>query len=103
MQGTVASAQKSEICRSEKLSVKFGESIVEDKKIANQRTCSGFFGSQLGAVRKDGRPYACTFGKDCAFSHVSVAGKSKTRLKDIVSTMTPGVRTNLTKAIEDKK
>lgn len=99
----IASAKKSEICRSEKLSVKFGESIVEDKKIANQRTCSGFFGSQLGAVRKDGRPYACNFGKDCAFSHVSVAGKSKTRLRDIVSTMTPGVRTDLTKAIEDKK
>lgn len=99
----IASAQKSEICLCEKLSVKFGELIVEDKKIANQRTCSGFFGSQLGAVRKDGRPHACNFGKDCAFSHVSVAGKSKTRLRDIVSTMMPGVRTDLTKAIEDKK
>ena len=92
----IASAEKSESGRSDKPSVKFGETIVDDKKIATQKTCSGILGSQLSAVRKDGRPYACTFGKDCAFSHVSVAGKSKTRLKDIVSAMTPGVRADLT-------
>ena len=60
-------------------------------------------GSQLGATRKDGRSYACDFGKDCSFAHVSVAGKSKERLGDIVSSMMPSVKADPTKAILSRK
>jgi hypothetical protein len=67
------------------------------------RTCSAYLGSQLGALRKDGRPYSCNFGKDCNFAHVSIAGKSKERLADLVSTMALNVKADLAKAILNRK
>jgi hypothetical protein len=94
---------KREPSRTEKQTVKFIEVTPETKKSLPQRTCSGHLGSQLGAIKKDGRPYACGFGKDCAFAHVSVGGKSKERLSEMVSTMALNVRSDLTKAIQSRK
>jgi hypothetical protein len=90
---------KKEPAKAEKQTVKFAGVSPEAKKLSPQRTCSAYLGSQLGAVRKDGRPYSCNFGKNCNFAHVSIAGKSKERLADLVSTMAPNVKADLSKAI----
>jgi hypothetical protein len=95
---------KREPARTEKQAVKFTEVTQETKKSLPKRTCSGYnLGSQLGAIRKDRRPYACGFDKDCAFAHVSVAGKSKDRLSKMVSAIAPNVKSDLTKAIQSRK
>ena len=54
-------------------------------------------------MRKDGRPYACGFGKDCTFIQMSVAGKSNQNLKEIASGMPPPMKQDLLKAILAKK
>jgi hypothetical protein len=98
-----AESVRSDTAKTEKQSVKFAEVSPETKKSLPQRTCSAYLGSQLGAIRKDGRPYSCNFGKDCSFAHVSVAGKSKDRLNDMVSAMAANVKSDLTKAIQSRK
>jgi hypothetical protein len=48
-----------------------------EKKVklpALSKPCAGHLGSQLGAVRHDGRPYKCVHGAGCTLRHVSVAG-----------------------------
>jgi hypothetical protein len=65
--------------------------------------CSGHLGKQLAAVRKDGRPYACGFGKDCTLSHVSIVGKSNQKLLEIAAGMPSPMKQDLTKAIGSKK
>jgi hypothetical protein len=92
---------KKESAKAEKQSVKFAEVSPEVKKVSSRRTCSAYLGSQL--VRKDGRPYSCNFGKDCSFAHVSIAGKSRERLTDLVSAMAPSVKADLAKAILNRK
>ena len=71
----------------------------DSKKEASSRPCVGHLGHLLGAVNKDGRPYTCKFGKDCAFRHVSVDDKSKQRLLDIVGSLTSTPRADLTRAV----
>ena len=71
----------------------------DDKKEGNSRPCVGHLGHLLGAVNKDGRPYSCQFGKDCAFRHLSVEDKSKQRLLDIVGSLTATPRADLTRAL----
>jgi hypothetical protein len=45
---------------SEKGKVQWSDVSPEDEKKAGPRkTCTGFLGSQIGAVRKVGRPYSC--------------------------------------------
>ena len=70
-----------------------------DKKELNSRPCVGHLGHLLGAVNKDGRPYKCKFGKDCAFRHVTIEDKSKQRLLDIVGSLTAIPRADLTRAV----
>ena len=70
-----------------------------DKKEPSSRPCVGNLGSLLGAVNKDGRPYSCKFGGDCAFDHMTLAGKSKQRLLDIVGSLTATPRADLTRAV----
>ena len=86
-----------------KQAVSVAEVSPDAKKTTTPKTCSAFLGSQLGAVRKDGRPYTCNFGKECSFTHVVIAGKSESKLTDIVATMTPHVREDLMKAIQSRK
>jgi hypothetical protein len=98
-----AESVRSDTAKTKKQSVKFAEVSPETKKSLPQRTCSAYLGSQLGAIRKDGRPYSCNFGKDCSYVHVSVAEKSKDRLNDMVSVMAAKVKADLTKAIQSRK
>ena len=72
---------------------------MDDKKELSSRPCVGHLGNLIGAVNKDGRPYACKFGKECAFRHLSVEDKSKQRLLDIVGSLTAIPRGDLTRAI----
>ena len=65
----------------------------------NSRPCVGHLGDLLGAVDKDGRPYACKFGKDCAFRHLTIEDKSKQRLLDIVGSLTATARADLMRAV----
>jgi hypothetical protein len=58
---------------------------------------------QLGATRKDGRLYSCYYGKECTFAHISIAGKSKESLGDMVATIMPSVKADLFKAIRSRK
>ena len=88
--------------KQEKAAVKFLEAKIE-KGAAATKVCSGHFGKQLDAVRKDGRPYACGFGKDCTFIHMSVAGKSDQKLNEIASGMPSPMKQDLLKAILAKK
>ena len=71
----------------------------EPKNDANVRPCVGHLGSVLGAVNKDGRPYLCKFGKDCAFKHVSIESKSRQKLLDLVGSLTAVARADLTRAV----
>jgi hypothetical protein len=82
--------------------VKFVEKPLEEKS-ALSKPCAGHLGSQLGAVRHDGRPYKCIHGAGCTFRHVSIAGKTDQRLNDLISTMPAAAQTDLRKAIGSKK
>lgn len=70
----------------------------DDKKEVNVRPCVGHLGHLLGAVNKDGRPYTCKFGKDCAFRHLTIEDKSK-QLLDIVGSLTAIPREDLARAV----
>ena len=74
-------------------------SPAEDKKEAKSRPCVGHLGHVLDAVTKDGRPYVCRFGKDCSFRHLSIDGKSKQSLLDIVGSLTAVPRADLMRAV----
>jgi hypothetical protein len=88
----------------EKQTVNFAETKTNDKVgPAVTKVCSGHIGKQLGAVRKDGRPYACGYGKDCSFSHVSIASKTDQRLTEIVASMPSLIKRDLLKAIQSRK
>jgi hypothetical protein len=100
---TVVTPAKSERINAEKPSVKFIFSVTEEQKPSPSKPCSGFSGAQLGAVRSDGRKYRCNHPKDCTFKHITVAGKSSPKLLEIVSSMPPIIRSDLTKAIDDRK
>jgi hypothetical protein len=83
-------------------SVKFAEKATEDKP-AMTKACVGHLGSQLGAVKHDGRPYKCIHGATCHFRHISINGKSDQRLLDLVAGMPATAQTDLKKAIGARK
>ena len=85
--------------------MKFAEPKVksEEKVGAAAKVCSGHFGKQLSAVRKDGRPYTCGFGKECTFAHVSIAGKSEQKLLEVAAGMPPPMKQDIIKAIQGRK
>jgi hypothetical protein len=88
---------------STKPTVKFMEQKTESKAEGAAKVCSGHLGKQLAAVRKDGRPYACGFGKDCTFVHMSIVGKSDQKLLEVAATMPPPMKQDITRAINLKK
>jgi hypothetical protein len=70
-----------------KPTIKIVETKSEEKAGGATKVCSGHLGKQLSAVRKDGRPYSCGYGKDCTFSHLSIVGKSDQKLLEIAASM----------------
>ena len=75
----------------------------EKGRFSPVKPCLDHIGSQLAALKKDGRAYICSRGKECTYQHISVSGKSHQKLKDIISTMPNSVRADLTKALEERK
>ena len=90
--------------KAEKQTVKFADTKTDGKvgPVAT-KVCSGHLGKQLGAVRKDGRLYACGYGKDCTFSHVTIENKTDQRLTEIVASMPSPIKQDLLKAIQSRK
>jgi hypothetical protein len=85
-----------------KPAVSFAEPKSGDGTAGATKVCSGHLGKQLAAVRKDGRPYACGFGKDCTFVHMSIAGKSDQKLLEVAAAMPPPMRQDIARAINAK-
>jgi Alliinase EGF-like domain len=83
--------------------VRFAESEAEEKPVSATKVCSGHLRKHLAAVRKDGRPYTCGFGKDCTFVHMSIAGKSDQKLLEVAAAMPPPMKQDITRAIHAKK
>ena len=67
------------------------------------KVCSGHFGKQIAATRKDGRPYACSFEKNCVFGHPSVSGKSNDQLVEMATAMPSSVKQDFLRAIGLRK
>lgn len=88
----------------DKAIIRFADNIKEEKGAPGpSKICSGHIGKQLSAVRKDGRPYTCSYEKDCTFQHVSIVGKTTERLLEIASAMPPPMKQDLTRAINLRK
>ena len=81
-------------------SEKRGAGEVNDR---SSKSCAGHLGGQLGATRRDGRAYECKFGKDCTFSHVSIAGKTSEKLLDIAAGLPSSALADIKKAIAARK
>ena len=85
------------------------EKIRREKDVAgvagdkSSKPCAGHLEGQLGAARRDGRVYECKFGKDCIFSHVSIAGKTSEKLLDIAAGLPPAALADIKKAIAARK
>jgi hypothetical protein len=88
---------------SPKPAVRFTEQKSEEKIVVPSKVCSGHLGKQLAAVRKDGRPYACGYGKDCTISHISIVGKSDQKLLEIAAGMPPPMKQDISRAVNVKK
>ena len=88
--------------REEKPTVKFADKPKEPKAPPS-KPCAGHLGSQLGAVNKDGRLYACIRGNSCTFRHVSISGKTDQRLTDLVAAMPPAAQVDIRRAISSRK
>ena len=67
------------------------------------KVCSGHFRKQIAATRKDGRPYACSFEKNCVFGHPSVSGKSNDQLVEMATAMPSSVKQDFLRAIGLRK
>ena len=101
---SVVSKEEQPSKKTEKQTVKFAETKMEGKvKSVATKVCSGHLGKQLNAVKKDGRSYACGYGKDCTFSHVTVADKTDQKLTEIVASMPSPIKQDLMKAIQSRK
>ena len=86
----------------EKLSVKFeAATAAEGKK--GSRPCAGHIGSQLNAVKPDGRPYTCGYGKECTFRHITIEGKTVKKLTELAEGMPPAAQRDILKAIKNRK
>ena len=67
------------------------------------KICTGDFGGQLGAVKMDGRPYACSYGKGCIFRHLSIEGTTEQKLMELAEVMPTAVKRDFSKAIKMRK
>jgi hypothetical protein len=80
--------------------------VAKDERVVESvapKVCSGHFGKQISAVRKDGRPYTCGFEKGCTFVHMSIAGKSQEELIEVASQMPAAIKRDLLRAIYARK
>ena len=59
--------------KSNKIIAKSNTKSAEEHIVTPWKPCSGHLGSRLDAVRKDGRKYKCSHGKDCTYRHISVS------------------------------
>lgn len=89
--------------KADKPTVKSSTKSTEEPKVPPSKPCSGHLGSQLEAVRKDGRKYKCSHGKDCTYRHISASGKSNQKLYDIIASMPPSIRSDLKRAIDKRE
>ena len=92
-------AKKEVVSGKEEKSAASAVTPADVKKENHSRICTGHLGQLLEAVDKDGRPYKCKFGKDCAFRHVTIEDKSRQRLLDIVASFTAIPRADLRRAV----
>ena len=74
-----------------------------DVKKAPTKLCLGDLGGQLGAVKFNGRPYACGYGKECTFQHVPIEGKTKKRLMELAESLPGNAQKNIVRAIQARK
>lgn len=77
--------------------------IAEDRKPSSGKVCAGNLGSQLGAIRRNGSTYDCKFGKECAFRHMSIEGKSVEKLLEATASLPPVAQSDIRKALQKRK
>ena len=83
--------------------VKFEKGAVAEVIDKSSKPCAGDFGQQLGAMRRDGRPYDCKFGTGCIFGHVSIAGKTNQKLLEMAARLPSSAQADMKKAIAARK
>ena len=86
----------------EKTSVKFEAATTAGGK-KGSRPCAGDIGSQLNAVKPDGRPYACGYGGGCTFQHIKIEGKTVKKLRELAEGMPFAAQRDILKAIKSRK
>jgi hypothetical protein len=106
-------ARKNGAARSEAASIKIDKAVKFEKVIEKPReeggvsgapkVCSGHFGKQLAATKRDGRPYTCRLEKNCLYAHVSIAGMSPEKIVQIATSMPGTMKVDFLKAINAKK
>ena len=67
------------------------------------KTCTGHFGGLVGAVKSDGRPYACSYGKECVFWHLSIDGSTEQKLLKVAAVMPTVPQRDIVRAIKARK
>ena len=86
----------------EKTSVKFEAATAAGGK-KGSRPCAGDIGSQLNAIKPDGRPYACGYGGGCTFQHTKIEGKTVKKLRELAEGMPLAAQRDILKAIKSRK
>jgi hypothetical protein len=80
-----------------KPSVKYAEQKAEEKPVgATKRSVRDIWANNW-------QQYTCGFGKDCTFTHMSVAGKSDQKLLEVAATMPPPMRQDIIRANNARK
>ena len=83
--------------------IKFEKAAAGGSADKSDKPCAGFLGGQLGATRRDGRPYDCKFGRNCIFGHMSIAGKTKENLLSLAAGLPSAAQADMKKAIAARK
>jgi hypothetical protein len=101
----VAARPEPGLPRVEKSAAKVVESGTEERPTTAgpSKIFSGFFGKQLGAVKKDGRPYVCGFEKTCTFLHMSIAGKTSEALVEMTAPLPANMKRDFLRAIQARE
>jgi hypothetical protein len=99
-----SSKPEAAVVKFEKIAAKAGGKVKEGRgALGAPKICSGHFGKQLAAVKKDGRPYHCGFEKTCTYANVSIAGMSAERILEIATGMPRSMKLDFIRAINSKK
>ncbi len=75
----------------------------EQVKKVVPKICTGHMGGELGAVKSDGRPYACNYGKECIFRHLPIEGKAREKLMELAVAMPTSIQRDFVRAINARK